>query len=127
MFIDTNYFLRFLLKDNEEQYQKVKTLFIEASDKRVKLLTSTIVFFEIYWILMSYYHKQKKPVISMLGKILQLHFIELKERQVLTESLILFNNSLLSLEDCYNLYYAKSHNISSFKTFDKKLEKEFLK
>ena len=30
IFVDTNYFLRYLLQDNQVQYQKAKQLFIES-------------------------------------------------------------------------------------------------
>lgn len=127
MFIDTNYFLRFLLKDIDNQYLEVKNLFLSASEGKNKLTTSTIVFFETYWVLISYYGKNKAEVSNVLEKILNLSFIELEEREVLFNALSLFQKTSLELEDCYNIYYAKSKKIISFKTFDKKLTKEFAK
>lgn len=127
MFIDTNFFLRFLLKDIDNQYLEVKNLFLSASEGKNELTTSTIVFFEIYWVLISYYGKNKIEVSNVLGKILNLNFIELEEREVLFNALSLFQKTSLELEDCYNIYYAKSKQIKSFKTFDKKLTKEFTK
>lgn len=127
MFIDTNYFLRFLLKDIENQHAQVKNLFLDASEGKAKLISSTIVFFEIYWVLVSFYNKTKDELTEALQKILKLTFIELAEREILSESLILFQKTNFDLEDCYNVSYAKSHGIKSFKTFDKKLEKEFNK
>lgn len=127
MFIDTNYFLRFLLKDIDNQYLEVKNLFISASEGKNELATSTIVFFEIYWVLISYYGKNKTEVSNIMKKILNLNFIELEEREVLFNALSLFQKTSLELEDCYNIYYAKSKEIKSFKTFDRKLTKEFAK
>lgn len=55
MFVDTNYFLRFLLEDNKAQAQKVKQLFETASrGEGEELTTSLVVFFEIYWVLTSF-------------------------------------------------------------------------
>jgi predicted nucleic acid-binding protein len=129
IFIDTNYFLRFLLNDITEQHIKAKDLFIAGSEGKVELITSTIVFFEIYWVLSSYYEKNKYEITEALQKILSLNFIDLKERQLLINSLTLFQKMNLELEDCYNFYYAKSRGVKSglFKTFDRKLEKEFNK
>ena len=127
MFVDTNYFLRFLLKDINDQYLEVKKLFLSASEGKATLMASTIVFFEIYWVLNSYYEKSKNDIIDVLKKILSLNFIELTERQILLDSLSLFEKTKLDLEDCYNIYFAKHNGIKSFKTFDKKLEKEFKK
>lgn len=127
IFVDTNYFLRFLLNDILEQHKQVKNLFLSGSEGKVDLVTSTIVFFEIYWVISSYYEKEKTEIVGVLKKILRLTFIKLEEREILLNSLILFEKTNLDLEDCYNLYYAKFQKVDSFKTFDKKLEREFSK
>lgn len=122
-FVDTNYFLRFLLNDDTDQHAQASNLFRLASEGKVNLTTSLIVFFEIYWVLSSFYEKDKYEISQLLQKILNLNFIDFKERPLLFDSLSLFQKTHLELEDCYNLYYAKSLNIKadSFKTFDKKL------
>ena len=127
MFIDTNYFLRFLLKDINSQHLEAKNIFLSASEGKTVLITSTIVFFEIYWVLSSYYERNKAETANVLEKVLSLNFIELEERVLLFKSLSLFKKTNLDLEDCYNVCYAKSKRIRSFKTFDKKLDKEFNK
>lgn len=127
IFIDTNYFLRFLLNDISEQHNLAENLFIKASEGKEDLLTSIIVFFEIYWVLSSYYEKDKVEIVKVLKNILKLMFIELQEREILIHSLALFNETNLDLEDCYNLYFAKSQKIESFGTFDKRLANEFKK
>ena len=127
IFVDTNYFLRFLLNDISEQHNLVKKLFIKASVGKENLSTSTIVFFEIYWVLSSLYKKEKSEIVEVLQKILKLTFIKLQERKILLDSLILFKQTNLDLEDCYNLHFAKSQKMDIFGTFDKKLEKEFTK
>ncbi len=125
MFIDANYFLRFLLNDIPEQQKEVKNLFLDASEGKVRLVTSTIVFFEVYWVLFSVYKHTKGELVEALHKLLKLRFITLEEQGILGDSLSLFEKTTLDLEDCYNLYYAKSKKVHQFKTFDKKLEKEF--
>lgn len=121
-FVDTNYFVRFLLKDNLQQYVIAKKLFTEAAQKKIKLTTSTVVFFEIVWVLRSSYGKDKQALIDSLVKVLKLD-LHLAERSLLIESLNVFQKTTLSLEDCYNLIFAKNSYDTSFKTFDKKLDK----
>ena len=127
IFVDTNYFLRFLLKDINDQHLEARNLFLSASEGKNKLITSTIVFFEIYWVLSSYYEQNKTNVANILEKVLSLNFIELEERELLFKSLSLFKKTNLDLEDCYNVRYAKEKGVRSFKTFDRKLNKEFSK
>jgi len=125
IFVDTNFFLRFLLEDIDSQSQEAKKLFLAGAQGREKLLTSTIVFFEIYWVLKT--SIAKSQLAGILTKVLAMNFIIFDEYSRLVDSLDLFRNSNLSLEDCYNLAYAKEKNIKSFKTFDTKLSKFFEK
>lgn len=126
-FIDTNYFLRFLLKDVNNQYLEAKELFLRASEDKVELFTSTIVLFEINWVLSSFYKKNREEISQILQKILGLKFIGVEERQILFNSLTRFKKTGFDLEDCYNLAYAKARVAKEFKTFDVKLAKEFKK
>lgn len=127
IFVDTNYFLRYLLNDIPEQHNEAKQLFLSASEGKEDLITSVLVFFEIYWVLRSFYELRKEEIIESLSKVLKLSFIKLEEREILMEALDLFEKNTLSLEDCYNLFYAKTVGVKEFKTFDKKLDKEFKK
>jgi len=125
IFVDTNYFLRFLLKDVEKEFRQAGELIRSGAEGKTQLFTSTIVFFEIYWVLSSYYGKNKVQLLNTLEQIIGLEFIFLAERLILQDSLKLFSASNLSLEDCYNLSYAKARKAEGFKTFDKKLAKFF--
>jgi len=125
IFVDTNYFLRFLLKDVERQYLEVKKLMIAAAQGEKELFTSTIVFFELYWVLSSYYGKNKSQLASTLRNFLDLEFIRLEERSTLKEAIVIFESTPLSLEDAYNVVFAKERGGREFKTFDKKLQKYF--
>lgn len=124
IFIDTNYFLRFLLKDIETQYAEAKNLFLLAGKSDAKLLSSTVVFFEVFWVLRSTYGKDKQALLSTLDKLLKLS-VEFDEHQLLVNSVNLFKKINISLEDCYNLVFARERDVKSFKTFDLKLAKAF--
>lgn len=126
-FIDTNYFLRFLLKDNEEQFKKILFIFKLAIDKKINLYTSVIVFFELYWVLRSFYKNNKKNCVDLLSKIIKINFIDFENKEIIQEALTLFEKTNLDLEDCYNLSYSKKINIDELATFDKKLLKNFKK
>ncbi len=123
-FVDTNFFLRFFRADIQSQYLQVKELFLEANKGKVKLATSTIVFFEINWVLKSYYAENKKNILNVLKKTLKLSFIFIEERSILEKALEIFENTSLSLEDCYNIVSARKQGIKTFKTFDVKLERK---
>src|SRR3990172_8569866 len=83
IFVDTNYFLRFLLADNKEQFHEVKPLFGQAAEGRVKLFTSIVVYFEIYWVLSSFYKQDKSETAKTLQQLLEMDFISLEEHEIL--------------------------------------------
>ena len=122
-FIDTNYFLRFLLKDDEKQFNIVYSLFQKGINREIQLFTSVVVFFEIYWVLSSFYKKKKNKIIEFLKNILKLTFIDFENKTILEEAIIFFQKFNLDLEDCYNLAYAKLKKANEFITFDKILNK----
>lgn len=123
IFVDTNYFLRFLLNDNSSQHEKVTELFIKAARGEVRLCTSIVVFFEIFWVLGHVYEKSKSEVVAILGKLLKLPFIEIDERLLMQKALGLYKKGTIELEDYYNIVYAEFKTADTFASFDKKLQK----
>ena len=62
VFVDTNVFLRFFVRDVESFYQKAKELFEKAEKGTVKLETNDLVIAEIVWVLESYYDFTKTEI-----------------------------------------------------------------
>jgi len=122
-FVDTNYFLRLLLKEDEKQFYQVYSLFQKAIKDEVKLCTSVVVLFEIYWVLSSFYKKNKPQVSQYLEKILTMSYIEIEKRETFTYALSIYKKNPLDLEDCYNLAIGEILNVDEFASFDKKLLK----
>ena len=76
-FIDTNYFLRLLLKDEDKQFEIVYILFQKAMREEIAIFTSVVVFFEIYWVLSTFYQKNKQKSTELLVNILKMDFVDL--------------------------------------------------
>lgn len=127
IFVDTNYFLRLLLADNLSQHKKAKEFFLEGAEGRKKLFTSLVVIFEIYWVLSTFYKKNKTEITAVMNNILNLGFLKIEDKNILKEAIEIYKKTKLDLEDSYNLAYAKARKASGFETFDQKLVKEFLK
>jgi len=121
IFVDTNYFVRFFLGDILSQHRIARSLFDEGAKGTQKLFTSTIVIFEIYWLFGSFYEKTKPEVIDILRKTLSLNFIEIAEREIITKTLEIYENTSLDFEDCYNVVYSRKEKAKEFLTFDRKL------
>ncbi len=125
VFVDTNYFLRFLLTDINAQHLKAKKLFKKGLTGEVELITSEIVFFEIYWVLSFFYGKKKEALVVILEDLLKMSFIKWEARKRLTKSVEVFKELGIDLEDSYNLIFSKEKKIGEMASFDKKLMKVF--
>jgi predicted nucleic-acid-binding protein len=125
IFVDTNYFLRYLRDDVPVQSEKVKELFKQAVLKRDKLVTTVTVIFEIYWVLGSFYNYNKGDIGKGLISILKLRNLEITEREIIYEAIAIYMKTNFDLEDAYVLAYCQENGVTTLKTFDKKLEKAF--
>ena len=124
IFVDTNYFLAWLLEERDEQHRQAKDLFKAAAAGKKKLVSSVIVFFEVYWVLKSFYSKNKQEVMPVLNNLLKLSFIKWESRDLLVEAMVTFDKTSLDLEDSYNLAFIRKKKIKAVKTFDKQLLKK---
>lgn len=125
IFIDTNYFLRFILNDVPVQNKIVTELFIKASRENIRLFTDIIVIFEVYWVLKEYYSMEKVYIKNALSDICHVDVVEISEKKLLLETiknLELFN---YDFEDAYHFFYCQSQKINQIATFDKKLNNKF--
>lgn len=118
--IDTNYFLRFILDDNVGQRKKVRQLFEDGLHGKADLYSTIPVFFELYWVLSSFYDKNKSECARVLQLVLQLPFITFENRRILAFALQVYKKHNVDLEDCYNIALYSSGTFDSFATFDKK-------
>ena len=126
-FVDTNYFLRFLLQDITSQHLQAKQLFLDAANNKLHLFTSLVVIFEIYWVLSSFYKKDKAAIGKILTDILKMSFIEFENIRILKPAIEIYQKNNLDLEDAYNLTFAKHHKSDYFKTFDTQLSRLYEK
>lgn len=125
IFVDTNYFLRFLLSEKSEQQKEAIELFKKGALGEVKLFTSTVVIFEVYWVLSTFYRKEKESVKEVLDSILKMDFVRLEEREILSRALDYLEELNYDLEDSYNLALALERKVQNFLTFDERLGKKF--
>jgi len=71
-FIDTNIFIRVLVKDNEKFFQECKKLLNLISEGKIKAFTSTLVLTEVDWVLEGYYQFEKEKAAKGLKGILKI-------------------------------------------------------
>ncbi len=78
-FIDTNIFLRVLIKEDETQYARCYSVLKAIKENKIKARTSTVVLTEIVWTLNSYYKFPKKDITIAVRSILHLRGLDIKD------------------------------------------------
>lgn len=126
-FIDTNFFLRFLLDDLPNQKDEAVKLFTKASSGQEKLVTNIIVIFEIYWVVKNLYGVKHSLTKQFLTKVCNFSFVYLDNKQIIIKAIENFHKFNYDLEDSYHYYFCQSKNINNIATFDKKLKNKFKK
>jgi predicted nucleic-acid-binding protein len=120
IFVDTNVFLRFFVRDVESFYQKAKDLFEKAEKGEVKLETSDMVIAEIIWVLESYYNFSKIEIKKIIDTILETKNIKVANHSRVKEAVSLYTLGNMDFIDAYNIAYIKAKDYKKVATFDKK-------
>lgn len=123
IFVDTNVFLRFLVKENLDQHGQARKLLEDGAEGKLDLRSSVIVFFELFWVLTSFYKKNKADVIKVLTDVSKMKFIDWNDDNLLPETLKLFKRKNIEMEDAFNIVFARKMKMKTMMSFDKKLLK----
>ena len=119
---DTNVILRYLLKDNTDQYETAEKFFESVRTGREKAVILESVLVECVYVLTKYYQTPKAKAVGALAGLLQYKGIVNSDREALLEGLQLFAGNNLDLVDCMLLAKSRSETMRLF-SFDKALNK----
>jgi predicted nucleic-acid-binding protein len=120
IFVDTNVFLRFFVRDVESFYQKAKELFEKAESGHLRLETSDLVIAEIVWVLESYYDFSKAEIREVIDTILETKNIKVANHSRVKEAANQYASGKMDFIDAYNIAYIKAKDFKKVATFDVK-------
>lgn len=118
--VDSNVILRFILKDNIEQWQMAHDWFDDAKPKSIWLTDA--VFLEVAFVLQSVYRAQRSELIDFLSAMLEYQCFEF-DKHFLPDTLEFFSSTNLSMLDCYLVALYRQNQCQGVLTFDKKLQR----
>ena len=121
-FVDTNVILRFLLQDNHLQCEEADKAFKKAKDGEIEIIICQSIIFEIAYVLEKYYETEKEEIVNMLGKIMNVPYLEIENRSEFLKAILKFNSSNIGLIDCFLAVKAQLANAEVL-SFDKDLKK----
>lgn len=122
IYIDTNIFIRFLVKDVPFQLKESKDIFNQIKEEKLNGFISILVINESIWILENYYKLKREDYLPDFLKLLSLPKIAIEEieKNLLITILSYYKRTRLDFTDVYLFYTADNRKIVSF---DKDFEK----
>lgn len=120
--LDTNALVRYLVRDEENQYQQAVDWLKDAEDGKIKIIVPTIVVAETCFVLESFYKKQRDEISDSMVVFLSQRWMAVPDRDIL---LSLWGNFKKGLHfvDSFLISWAEQKNYKLL-TFDKKLQKK---
>lgn len=99
-FLDSNIWLRFLLKDKPSSFKNCLKFFEDVESGRIKPYTSTIVLLEVNYILSKFYKLNGRETINTLEGILKTRNLTLIEKTDFKKAFNLHQKYKIKLADC---------------------------
>lgn len=101
LFLDTNIFLRFFLKDNENQYQDVCRLFARIEEGNFKPYTSSIVLLELNYVVRNIYKLPIDEVLDYIQAIKGMRGMVVIDKTDTDNAISLYKKYKVKLGDCF--------------------------
>jgi len=120
--VDTNIFIRFLLKDNKKFYQQAKKYFNDAKEKKIVLILLSQVVFEIDYVLRSVYKLSRKESADILKNLIKSPYLQVENRQVIGEAVEKYAEKNIDLVDLFLIETARKEKVEIL-SFDKDFSK----
>lgn len=122
-FVDTNIFLRFLLKDDRKKAERCKKLFEKAKKGKIQLFTSDLVIAEVVWTLESFYKLSKKEVSENVKRLLTLKNLGIPCASLLIEALVIYEEKNIDFIDAYNYILMLNGGLERIASYDTDFDK----
>jgi predicted nucleic-acid-binding protein len=121
--IDTNVLVRFLVADDERQFEKARRLIRHEASRGDPVLISQLVLLECEWVLRSRYGLAKKALLDALSGLLDSPEVRIEDEASVEEALYLWKDSGANFADCLIAAKYRALGCSSTVSFDAKAAK----
>jgi len=117
-FVDTNVFLRYLIKDDPSAYERCREIFKKAIEGKITLVTSAMVIAELTWTLLSYYKVPKAEVIEKISIIISTKSLFIPGKEILADALVLYSRKNIDFIDAYNAVFMIQQGLDKIYSYD---------
>lgn len=122
-YIDTNVIIRYLVEKKGKQPKRLKGFFIKLESGELKVECLEIVFFQVIFVLKSFYKVDKKEIIESIKRIFSLTGLYMKNKRIMERTLDIWKSHTGDIVDCYivaNMEYLGERELF---TYDKGIER----
>jgi len=121
--IDTNVLVRFLVRDDETQFEKASGLIRREIGVENDMFVSLLVLQETEWVLRSRYGMQNTKIIEAISGLLDAAEIRFEDEPAIEEALFGWKDSAADFSDCLIGAHNRRLGCSATVTFDTKAVK----
>ena len=122
-FLDTNILLRYLTRDDEDKAQRSLSLLIKAEQGQEKVITSSLVIFEVVFTLQSFYKIPRQQIKELVLPIIFLRGLHLPGKHVYQRAFDLYVTKNISFADAYNVAYMLAEEVFHIYSWDTDFDK----
>ena len=121
--IDTNVLVRFLVRDNDIQFEKARKLIKREAAAGRNVYINQLVLMETEWVLRSRYAVPKTQIIEAISGLLNATDVQFEDEPAIEEALFIWKDAPADFADC--LIGAKNRRMGcrATATFDVKASK----
>lgn len=121
--IDTNILVRFLVQDDEAQFEKARKLIKREVAAGRRVFVNQLVLMETEWVLRSRYAVSKQQIIEAISGLLDATDVQCEDESAIEEAIFIWKESTADFADC--LIGAKNRRLGcrATATFDLKASK----
>ncbi len=117
--IDTNVLVRFLVKDDAEQYRKARAFLTTTCTPENPGYISQVVLCELIWVLRAAYKNEKREIVNALEKILRTRQFAIQRKEDVYAALGDFQRTKADFSDCLIARVNKTEGCEETVTFDR--------
>lgn len=121
--IDTNVLVRFLVRDDEAQFEKANRLIKREVGAKEDVFVSLLVLLETEWVLRSRYSLQKREIMEAISGLLDAAEVRLEDEPAIEETLFIWKDSAADFADCLIGAHNRRLGCRATATFDAKAVK----
>ena len=121
--IDTNVLVRFLVRDDDIQFEKARKLIKREAAAGRQVFVNQLVLMETEWVLRSRYGLKKPEIAEVISGLLDATEIQFEAEPVIEESLKFWKDSAANFADCLIGAHNRRLGCRATATFDVKAAK----